>query len=319
MTEDKHIPVMLREMLEDLAPSDGGKYVDGTFGSGGYSRAILDAADTTVWSIDRDPHAIEDAQNLSRQYGQRLNLIQGRFSEMKTLLRVGGVKYVNGVVLDLGLSSCQISGKSRGFSFRLDAPLDMRMGMRGPTAAHVVNTSAEKELVHIIRRLGEERRARQVARAIVYARSQRPITRTRELAEIIRRVVPQNRSKIDPATRTFMALRIHINDELTELSAVLRAAELILAPGGRLVVVSFHSLEDRMVKMFLRERGGNSSSTSRHLPPLNVSCPPSFKLLRRSVLKPSLIEINRNPLARSARLRAAERTEDPPWRAEKAA
>jgi len=318
-SEDRHIPVMLDEVMEALAPRDGGAYVDGTFGVGGYTRAILDAADTTVWAIDRDPEAIERGAALARKYGAHLTMVQGRFGEMTDLLRAAGVDRVDGVVFDLGVSSPQIDDAARGFSFRFDGPLDMRMEKHGPSAADVVNSMEEADLARLIRRLGEEKRARRVAHAIVEARAEGPITRTSELADIVRRVVPQGRSRIDPATRTFMALRLHVNAELDELEAGLRAAEEMLAPGGRLVVVSFHSLEDRRVKTFLQERGGALPSGSRHQPPIESRHAPSFRLLRRGAAQASEVELGRNARARSARLRAAERTAAPAWPLEAAA
>jgi 16S rRNA (cytosine1402-N4)-methyltransferase len=308
-----HIPVMLDEVLEGLAPRDGGAYVDGTFGAGGYSRAILDAADTTLWAIDRDPDAVERGQPLFKEFAPRLTLLQGRFSEMTDLLRSVGIEKVDGIVLDLGVSSPQIDEAERGFSFRFDGPLDMRMEKQGLSAADVVNSMEESELACLIKQLGGERRARRVARAIVEARAQALILRTSELADIVRRVVPQGKSKIDPATRTFMALRLHVNAELNELDAVLRAAEEVLAPGGRLVVVSFHSLEDRRVKNFMHERGGALPMGSRHMPPIEARYKPSFRLLKRGTVKPGDAEISRNLRARSARLRTAERTTEMPW------
>jgi 16S rRNA (cytosine1402-N4)-methyltransferase len=308
-----HIPVMLDEVLEGLALRDGGAYVDGTFGAGGYSRAILDAAETTLWAVDRDPDAIERGQHLIKEYAPRLTLLQGRFGEMTNLLRNAGVERVDGIVLDLGVSSPQIDEAERGFSFRFDGPLDMRMEKQGPSAADVVNSMEESELARLIKQLGEERRARRVARAIVEARAQAPITRTLELADIVRRVVPQGKSKTDPATRTFMALRLHVNAELDELDAVLRAAEEVLAPGGRLVVVSFHSLEDRRVKNFMHERGGALPLGSRHMPPTEARHAPSFRLQKRGTVKPGDTEKSCNPRARSARLRTAERTTEVPW------
>ena len=311
--EARHIPVMLDKVLSALSLRDGGAYVDGTFGLGGYTRAILDGADTTVWAIDRDPEAIERGATLMEEYDPRLTLLQGRFGEMAELLQQAGIEKVDGVVLDLGVSSPQIDDAGRGFSFRFDGPLDMRMEKAGPSAADIVNSMDEGELARLIKELGEERRARRVARAIVEARNAAPITRTAELADIVRRAVPQGRSKIDPATRTFMALRLHVNGELDELEAGLRAAEEILAPGGRLVVVSFHSLEDRRVKLFMRERGGALPAGSRHLPPTEAKYPASFSLLRRGAEKPGADEIQQNPRARSARLRAAERTAAAAW------
>lgn len=308
-----HVPVLLSEVLIALSPRDGGVYVDGTFGAGGYTRAVLDAADTKVWAIDRDPDAIRRGYALRMEWGDRLTMLQGRFGEMAQLLRTADVNRIDGVVLDLGVSSSQLDDAERGFSFRLDGPLDMRMEKVGPSAADVVNSLGEEELARLLREFGEEKRARQVARSIVKARAQRPITRTSELAEIVCQAIPQGRSRINPATRTFMALRIRVNNELGELESVLCAAEEMLAPGGRLVVVSFHSLEDRRVKNFIQERGGALPAGSRHLPPVITRHAPSFRLLRRGAVKPCGTEAKLNPRARSARLRVAERTKAAAW------
>ena len=312
-SRDHHIPVMLGEVLSALEPRDGGAYVDGTFGAGGYSRAVLDAADTAVWAIDRDPDAVRRGELLREEYGDRLTLLRGCFSDMSRLLKAAGVEAVDGVVLDLGVSSPQLNDAARGFSFRLDGPLDMRMEKAGPSAADIVNSLDEAELARLIREFGEEKRARRVARAIVEARAAGPITRTSELADIVRRAVPQGSSRIDPATRTFMALRLQVNGELDELDSVLHAAEELLVPGGHLVVVSFHSLEDRRVKNFLQARGGALPARSRHMPPVVACHAPSFRLIRRGAVKPSANETARNPRARSARLRAAERTAADVW------
>jgi 16S rRNA (cytosine1402-N4)-methyltransferase len=314
----RHRPVLLHKVLDVLAPRAGGIYVDGTFGAGGYARAILEAAACTVWGIDCDPEAIAGGAPLAREHRGRLNLVEGRFGEMDALLAAQGVRRVDGVGFDLGASSMQLEDAERGFSFRLDGPLDMRMEKRGRSAADVVNTASEKELADIIRRFGEERFSRRIARAIVEARSVRPITRTGELARIVRAVVRRCHDGIDPATRTFQALRIFVNDELGELDRGLRAAEWLLAPGGRLAVVSFHSLEDRPVKNFLRLRSGAAPRPSRHRPeavgPARGQAPEStFRLLFRRAARPSAQEVAENPRARSARLRAAERTAAPPW------
>ena len=315
-----HRPVMLTEVLAVLSPRDGGVYVDGTFGAGGYSRAILEAADCVVWAIDRDPDAIRRGEELAAAYAGRLHLVQGQFGEMAALLRERNVTLVDGVALDLGVSSPQLDRPERGFSFRADGPLDMRMGGEGPTAADAVNELDESELADIIYQLGEERHSRRVARAIVEARRQAPITRTLALADIVRRVVPRSRDGIDPATRTFQALRIHVNDELGELDRALVAAETLLAPGGRLAVVAFHSLEDRRVKAFLRARAGASPRTSRHLPAAQEEGrAPTFSLIKGGTIKPSKEETAANPRARSARLRGAERTGAPAWPEERAA
>ena len=314
-----HIPVLRDEVIDALAPRAGGVYVDGTFGAGGYAQGLLDAADCKVCGIDRDPQAIAAGASLAARYPGRVELIQGRFGDMEHLLAARGISRVDGVALDVGVSSPQIDDPARGFSFRFDGPLDMRMGPEGPSAADVVNTLDERQLAEIIERYGEERHARRVARAIVEARAARPITRTLELADIVRRVVRRSPDGIDPATRTFQALRIYVNDELGELDRGLAAAERLLAPGGRLAVVSFHSLEDRAVKSFLRRRSDTGEGVSRHLPMTRAARAPSFTLLSRRPIVPGDAEIARNPRARSARLRAASRTDAPPWPMENAA
>jgi 16S rRNA (cytosine1402-N4)-methyltransferase len=315
-----HRPVMLTEVLAVLSPRSGRVYVDGTFGAGGYSRAILDAADCAVWAIDRDPDAIRRGEAMAAEYPGRLHMLHGKFGDMDRLLAERNVTLVDGIALDVGVSSPQLDEAERGFSFRADGPLDMRMGQEGPTAADAVNELDEKELADIIYQLGEERHSRRVARAIVEARKASPISRTLELAEIVRRAVPKSRDGIDPATRTFQALRIHVNDELGELDRALAAAERLLSPGGRLAVVAFHSLEDRRVKAFLRSRAGSSPRASRHLPMAREEGrAPTFRLLKTRAIKPSDEEITANPRARSARLRGAERTDAPAWPEERAA
>lgn len=320
MTAGGHTPVLLDRVLAALAPRDGAIYVDGTFGGGSYTRAILEAADCRVWGIDRDPQAVARAEALVRRYGGRLTVLAGRFGDMDRLLRGQGVSTVDGVALDLGVSSLQLDDPERGFSFRADGPLDMRMdGLgTGPSAAELVMTLEEAKLADIIRRYGEERRARRVARAIVTARREAPIERTSQLAEIVRRAVTGGRApgaaSIDPATRTFQALRIRVNDELGEIDRGLEAAERLLGPGGRLVVVSFHSLEDRAVKSFLRERSGETAGGSRHRPPADTARrDATFQPLTRGPCRPSRAECDANPRARSARLRAAVRTAAPAW------
>ncbi|MDE2228995.1 MAG: 16S rRNA (cytosine(1402)-N(4))-methyltransferase RsmH [Alphaproteobacteria bacterium] len=306
-----HVPVLLAEVIAALAPRDGALYLDGTFGAGGYSRALLDAAPCQVVAFDRDPAAVKAGANLAACYRDRLILIEGRFSEMESLLKPLGIDAVSGVALDLGVSSTQLDDAARGFSFRADGPLDMRMSQHGESAADLVNRLSEAELTQIIRDHGEERFARRVARAILAARRSAPITRTGELAALVRRSVPAS-GTIDPATRTFQALRIAVNDELGELDRGLIAAERLLAPGGRLAVISFHSLEDRRVKSFLRVRSGHAPRVTRHLPAARDR-EPSFRLLTPKPLTPSAAEIALNPRARSARLRAAERTAAPVW------
>jgi len=307
-----HIPVMLDEVLTVLEPRDGAIYVDATFGAGGYSQALLDAANCTVWGIDRDPLATSLGYKMAESYPGRLTVLSGRYSEMSKLLADVGVGQIDGVALDLGVSSMQLDDPSRGFSFRGDGPLDMRMGTGGVSAADVVNEMAEAELADVIYRYGEERASRRIAKAIVELRHQTAITRTSQLAELIRTVVRKSKDGLDPATRTFQALRIYVNEELEELEQGLRSAELLLAPGGRLAVVSFHSLEDRQVKQFLKSRSGTPSRPSRHLPMSDAeAAEPTFRLVRRGAVKPKPAESARNPRARSARLRSAERTASP--------
>jgi 16S rRNA (cytosine1402-N4)-methyltransferase len=314
-----HIPVMVREVVAALAPRADALFVDGTFGRGGYAEALLAAAACRVWGIDRDPAAVAHGQALARGHAGRLSVIHGRFGQMDRLMHDQGIAAVDGVALDLGLSSPQIDEAARGFSFRQDGPLDMRMEQDGPSAAEVVNTAGEAALADIIFRLGEERLSRRIARAIVQRRALQPIARTGELAEIVRAVVPRGSDGIDPATRTFQALRLYVNDELGQLDHGLSAAEAILAPGGRLAVVSFHSLEDRRVKTFFRNRAGAAPRPSRHHPDEARRRAPSFRLIERQAVRPSAAEAAANARARSARLRWAERTAAAAWPFEEAA
>jgi 16S rRNA (cytosine1402-N4)-methyltransferase len=299
-----HIPVMLDEVVEAMAPRDGAHYIDGTFGGGGYAKALLDAANCKVLGIDRDPDAIARGEAMAARYSGRLSLAMGAFSEMEMLLGENGEGASDGVMLDLGVSSFQIDQAERGFSFRADGPLDMRMSRDGKSAADVVNTADEATLTRIISDLGEERFARKVARAIVAAR---PFSRTGELAEVVSKALGPAalRHPIHPATRTFQALRLHVNDELGELTRGLEAAERCLRNNGRLAVVSFHSLEDRIVKRFLTERS-KARTVSRHEPERRNATPQTFSLLGKAKT-PSQTEIERNPRARSARLRVAMR------------
>jgi len=306
-----HAPVLLEEAVSALAPRDDGLYVDGTFGAGGYSRALLSAARCRVIGIDRDPRAVERGDALAREHPGRFTVLEGRFGEMEALLATLGISAVAGIALDLGVSSPQLDDPARGFSFRADGPLDMRMGSDGASAADLVNTLPENALANLIYIYGEERFARRVARAIVAARKTAPLTRTNELARLVRAVVPTS-GGIDPATRTFQALRMEVNDEPGELERALAAAERLLAPGGRLAIVSFHSLEDRKVKEFLRQRSEAPPQGSRHRPAAPTPAP-SFRLLTRKPVTPGAAELARNPRARSARLRAAERTAAAPW------
>ena len=305
----RHIPVMGREAIDMLAPRGGGIYIDATFGAGGYSRAILDTADTKVIGIDRDRTAITAGYDLVEQSDGRLTLFEDRFSSLAKICAARGIDAVDGVVMDVGVSSMQIDEPDRGFSFRFDGPLDMRMGPDGPTAADVIAKASEAELANIIYIFGEERHSRAVARAIVAARKETPIATTRALAEIVSKVVWSKPGEIHPATRTFQALRIFVNEELDELHLALSAAERMLKTGGRLAVVSFHSLEDRIVKNFLTERG-KAGGGSRHLPDTPKAAP-SFEILTKRPIVPGDEEIAANPRARSAKLRAAERTEAP--------
>lgn len=307
-----HVPVMLPEILRHLAPAADDTLLDGTFGGGGYAAAVLDAAPCTLWAIDRDPDAIARGAALAARHPGRLHLLHGRFGDMVALLAAHGVGALDGVVLDLGVSSFQIDDPRRGFSFRQDGPLDMRMAAAGETAADLVRDLPEDELADTLYQFGEERLSRRIARAIVAARAEAPITTTAQLAAVIRSVVPPDRSGIDPATRSFQALRIRVNDELGEVERALAQAASLLAPGGRLVVVSFHSLEDRLVKRFMLGAAGREPSPSRHDPRgLMDRAAPAFRLLTHGAERPSPAEAHANPRARSARLRALARNPEP--------
>lgn len=306
----QHIPVMLDEVLHALRPQDGGIYVDGTFGAGGYTRAILESAHCTVYGIDRDPEAFTRAKALQRDYPDRFIPLHGCFGDVEQLLATAGVSDIDGFVLDIGVSSIQLATAARGFSFQQDGPLDMRMSLDGISAADVVNDADEAELADIIYTYGEERASRRIAKEIVAARAAAPITTTKQLADVVHRVLPMHGGmKTDTATKTFQALRIHVNDELGELERAMAAAETVLKPAGRLVIVTFHSLEDWRVKNFLREKSGHVSGTSRHLPPNPADAPPIiFQLENKNGIAPSASEVARNPRARSARLRMGIRT-----------
>ena len=308
----RHVPVLRDEAIGRLGVREGGVYVDGTFGAGGYARAILATPGTRVFAIDRDPDAIAAGRALAERHAGRLELIAGRFSDMEALLAAHGVSSVDGVVLDLGVSSMQLDEAERGFSFLRDGPLDMRMEQAGPSAADVVNTADERTLADILWRYGEERRSRAIARAIARQRAKRPITTTLELARVAEKVLGPKKKpgQAHPATRTFQALRIHVNRELEEAALGLAAAERLLAPGGVLSVVSFHSLEDRIVKRFFARRTGRAGRPSRHLPEA-AGPEPSFTDLTKGGVTPSDEEIAANPRARSARLRAGRRTQAP--------
>ena len=307
-----HLPVMLREVVDTLAPRDDATYLDCTFGGGGYAAAILDSAPRcTLFAMDRDPDAIARGAGLVARYAPRLQLVEGRFGDMLEHLAARGVTALDGVVMDLGVSSFQLDQAERGFSFRADGPLDMRMEKEGPSAADLVNGLPEAELADILFRLGEERFARRIARAIVERRKEQPFTTTGDLAALVRSKVPRDPSGIDGATRAFQALRLAVNDELGEVERGLAAAARLLAPGGRLVVVAFHSLEDRIAKRFMAEAAGRAGGASRHDPgALTARAAPRFRLLTPRALRPGEEETAKNPRARSARLRALERLEE---------
>lgn len=310
MSDAPHIPVLLDEVLAALAVQPGETHVDGTFGAGGYTRAILAAGAARVYAFDRDPDAIAAGRALEAASDGRLVLVSERFSRMSEALAERGVESVDGVTLDIGVSSMQLDQAERGFSFQGDGPLDMRMSQEGESAADFVNTADESAIADMLHHYGEEPRARRIARAIVAAR---PLARTGELAEVVRRAVGHHPGMPkDPATRTFQAIRIHLNRELDELERGLEAAEALLAPGGRLAVVSFHSLEDRIVKRFLTARGKPAPAGSRHRPQAGAARPQSFESVSRGI-RAGEVETRRNPRSRSATLRAATRTAASAW------
>jgi 16S rRNA (cytosine1402-N4)-methyltransferase len=316
-----HIPVLLPEVLAALAPRAGERFIDGTFGGGGHATALLGADPSVrVLGIDRDSTAIANGRELVEASGGRLTLVEGRFAGLEGIAEATGFAPADGILLDIGVSSMQLDEPERGFSFQADGPLDMRMSRSGPSAADVVNAAEEKDLADILYHLGEERRSRAIARAIVARRREAPLQRTAELAAVVERVLGRGKpGGRHPATRTFQALRIYVNDELGELAQGLAAAERTLAPGGRLAVITFHSLEDGLVKRFLADRAGREKQASRHLPPSATARPaPSFRLVRSGATAPSEAELAANPRARSAKLRAAVRTDAPPWPADAA-
>lgn len=308
----RHVPVLLREAVEALRPRDGGRYLDGTFGAGGYTRALLAAADTKVLALDRDPMAIAAGADLVSQARGRLTLAEARFSQLEDVARAQGFAPLDGVVFDIGVSSMQFDEVERGFSFRGDGPLDMRMEGRGLSAADIVNEADEETLADIFYFYGEERAARRIARAIAHDRKFAPFVSTKPLAEMIARVAPGRPGEIHPATKSFQALRIAVNDELGELLDGLAAAERVLAQGGRLAVVTFHSLEDRIVKQFLSERCGRGETGSRRLPGEAAPPPTSFICEGRQPISPTREEVAQNPRARSAKLRHATRNAGAP-------
>ncbi|HTO80279.1 MAG TPA: 16S rRNA (cytosine(1402)-N(4))-methyltransferase RsmH, partial [Methylocystis sp.] len=300
---DRHVPVLLGEAIAALGPHAEGRYLDATFGAGGYSRALLATPGARVLALDRDPAAVRSGAALVEEAGGRLKLVEARFSQFEAVAAREDYLPLSGAVFDIGVSSMQLDEPERGFSFRDDGPLDMRMGGVGPTAAEVVNTASEERLADIFHYFGEERAARRIARAIVHDRQAEPFTTTGRLARLIARVAPQRPSDIHPATKSFQALRIAVNDELAELVEGLCAAERALAPEGRLAVVTFHSLEDRLVKLFLAARSGRGETRSRRLPGEPAPEPPTFRLEGRQPITPLPAEIAVNPRARSAKLR----------------
>lgn len=325
----RHVPVLLAEVLAALAPKAGEIYLDGTFGAGGYTRGILEAADCRVIALDRDPTAIAAGQAMVSEFGGRLTLVETEFANMEEAVREAGgfasevasgsreanptkqkTVLLDGIVLDIGVSSMQLDEAERGFSFRFDGPLDMRMAAEGESAADIINTRSEAELADIFYHYGEERLSRVIARAIVHDRKETPFRTTKQLADLIGRIVRSKPGDIHPATRSFQALRIAVNDELNELASALHAAERLLKPGGRLVVVSFHSLEDRIVKVFLATRSGRGGG-SRYAPVQGVMRP-TFRVEGKWPVVAGEAECSANPRARSAKLRAAIRLDAPP-------
>ena len=303
-----HIPVLLNEVLKYIEPKDNEIYVDGTFGAGGYTKAILDAADCKVFSIDCDPTVDVHVNRIRSEYKDRFQFLQGKFSQMAELLKQQGIEQVNGVVLDIGISSMQVDQAERGFSFMREGPLDMRMNAEGMDAASFVNSAAEEEIADVIYKYGGEKKSRYIAKAIVKARDAVPITTTTQFADIVRGAIRGKKEKIDPATRTFQAIRIWINDELGELERALGAAKSILAQNGRIVVVSFHSLEDSIIKDFFNDKSGKTEGFSRHMPIIEADMPkPEMELITRKVVTPTEEEIENNIRARSAKLRAARK------------
>ncbi|MDF1854394.1 16S rRNA (cytosine(1402)-N(4))-methyltransferase RsmH [Pseudooceanicola sp.] len=304
--DQPHIPVLLRPLIRAVAPVTG-TWLDGTFGAGGYSRGLLAAGADTVIGVDRDPMVFKMAADWADDYGDRLKLVEGVFSALDTY----SDGLLDGVVLDLGVSSMQLDIAERGFSFMKQGPLDMRMGASGPSAADLVNTASEVELADILYLYGEERASRRIARAIVAARADKPLETTLDLAQIVSACLPRPKpGQSHPATRSFQAIRIAVNDEYGELAAGLEAAERALKPGGKLAVVTFHSVEDRMVKRFLQQRSGGAGRANRYAPATEEDAP-RFKVLTRKAVGADEDELAQNPRARSARLRVAQRTEAP--------
>lgn len=308
-----HQPVLVEEMLVALNPKDGEIYIDATYGGGGYTKRILDTVDCQVVAIDRDRDAILRAAKHARQ-SSRLIPVHGKFGHLDALVHLAGIERVNGVIFDFGVSSFQIDEADRGFSFMRDGPLDMRMSQHGPTAAEVISQIAPDDLLQVISLLGEDHNARKIVRAIVERRIQKPFKTTKDLADTIEKSVGGRKgAPIHPATRTFQAIRMLVNDELREISKGLTAAERILENGGRLIAITFHSIEDRIVKLFFRNRAGVERSLSRHLPIETSFRAPSFHLGRKKAIKPTVNEVTSNPRSRSAKLRSATRTIESCW------
>ncbi|MGR3452479.1 16S rRNA (cytosine(1402)-N(4))-methyltransferase RsmH [Pseudooceanicola sp.] len=304
--DQPHVPVLLNPLLRAVAPVSG-VWLDGTFGAGGYSRGLLEAGAEKVIGVDRDPMVFRMAEGWAADYGDRLELVEGVFSRLDEY----SADPLDGVVLDLGVSSMQLDLAERGFSFMRDGPLDMRMSSQGPSAADIVAEASEEELADIIFLFGEDRASRRIARAIVRARAETPITSTLQLAGIVESVLPRQKpGQSHPATRTFQALRIAVNDEYSELAGGLEAAERALKPGGLLAVVTFHSVEDRMVKRFLQARSGGAGRANRYAPETEEDAP-RFEIVNRKSIGPDADELDANPRARSSRLRVGRRTEAP--------
>ncbi len=307
-TKAGHVPVLLAEVMQALSPADGEIHIDATFGGGGYARALLARADAQILAIDRDLDAIVRAEALAAET-RKLIPVLGRFGDLDIHAREHGFAEVDGVVMDIGVSSYQLDEAHRGFSFQADGPLDMRMGASGPSAADVVNRLEERDLANVIFRLGEERQSRRIASVIAARRKEMPFQRTLDLASVIEQACGGRRGeRVHPATQSFQALRMYVNDELGELARAVSAAERILKPGGRLVIVAFHSLEDRLVKTWLKERAGKTGAGSRHLPIGKPGPAPTFELISQKAIVPGEKELESNPRARSAKLRAAVRT-----------
>lgn len=309
-----HIPVMLDYVVDQLAPGPGDIILDGTFGGGGYTRALLEAADCKVIGVDRDPDALARSEQVKADYGDRFMMLGGCFGDMDDLIEKAGISGLDGVVLDLGVSSFQLDQGERGFSFMRDGPLDMRMARSGPSAADVVNSLDESLIADIIFQLGEERDSRRIARRIVSVREDAAYETTLQLAEVIEKAVGGRKGKrTHPATKSFQALRMFVNDELGELARALIAAERVLKENGRLVIVTFHSLEDRMVKSFMADRSGKTDGASRFMPAPDAAGPaPSFEKVKK-ISAPEKAEVEKNVRSRSSRLRSAIRTAAPAW------